>query len=244
MYWRIRWRCEPDRSVIKKTHRGYRFGLAADYDPMVLDRLIAAIDSPVPRSSRVLGGRGIISHAEIPVTGPVIVKHFRRGGPVRHFTTTRYIKWWKTRPELEFDVLSTASKAGVSVPKPVAHIHRGALIYRGWLVTERVSGHRSLALIDVEDGPPLGPIMDQVVESIMKLIEARICHVDLHPGNVLVDKDLRIYLIDFDKAFRFTGSRQALRDWYIHRWRRAVAKYRLPHVLAELLSAGLLRTVV
>lgn len=243
MYWRIRWRCEPDRSVVRKTHRGYRFGLAVDYEPPVLDRLIEAIDRPLPRDTGVLGGRGIISHAEIPMTGPVNIKHFRRGGPVRHFTTTRYIKWWKTRPELEFDVLSAAMKAGVAVPKPVAHIHRGALIYRGWLVTELIASHRSLASIGVNGGISLAPVMDQVVRSVRKLIEARICHVDLHPGNVLVDGDGRIYLIDFDKAFRFTASRRALRDWYISRWQRAVAKYDLPQVLGKLFSSGLRQPV-
>jgi 3-deoxy-D-manno-octulosonic acid kinase len=81
--------------------------------------------------------------------------------------------------------------------------------------------------------------MDQVVRSVRRLIEARICHVDLHPGNVLVDGDGRIYLIDFDKAFRFTGSDRELRDWYISRWRRAITKHGLPEVLGDALSTGL-----
>jgi 3-deoxy-D-manno-octulosonic acid kinase len=63
--------------------------------------------------------------------------------------------------------------------------------------------------------------------------------VDLHPGNVLVDSNSRVYLIDFDKARYSYLNKDKLRVKYISRWRRAVIKHRLPESLWEMMSSEL-----
>jgi predicted Ser/Thr protein kinase len=60
--------------------------------------------------------------------------------------------------------------------------------------------------------------------------------VDLHPGNVLVTPENRLYLIDFDKARTTPVNRRRLREKYIRRWQRAVLKYRLPAFLNTILD--------
>jgi 3-deoxy-D-manno-octulosonic acid kinase len=63
------------------------------------------------------------------------------------------------------------------------------------------------------------------------LVENQIHHIDLHPGNVLVDNQDNLYIIDFDKARTTPQNRQKLKKKYLSRWQRAVVKYQLPAVL-------------
>jgi predicted unusual protein kinase regulating ubiquinone biosynthesis (AarF/ABC1/UbiB family) len=65
------------------------------------------------------------------------------------------------------------------------------------------------------------------------LAENRILHVDLHPGNILVDTRPQVYIIDFDKAVTTAYHSSKLRQRYIRRWRRAVIKHELPLFLHE-----------
>jgi 3-deoxy-D-manno-octulosonic acid kinase len=128
---------------------------------------------------------------------------------------------------------------GVRTPKPVAWAWHGRPFYKGCLITQEVPGHRTLAdlaLKDEEAAIDLLPVLD---EQIRLLIEHRILHVDLHPGNVLVDNKNQIYIVDFDRAREELGSADALRDQYILRWRRAVIKHQLPEVLNEVMCAKL-----
>ena len=81
--------------------------------------------------------------------------------------------------------------------------------------------------------------MPSVIEQISKLIEHRILHIDLHPGNVIVDDKGRALIIDFDKGRFFNGSRDKLRNLYLQRWQRAVSKHGLPAMLNEMIWDGL-----
>ena len=56
---------------------------------------------------------------------------------------------------------------------------------------------------------------------------------------MLVDHEDQVYLVDFDKAKRFSGPLNELRDHYLCRWRRAVIKHELPETLSEMMSADL-----
>ena len=74
---------------------------------------------------------------------------------------------------------------------------------------------------------------------MMTLVQNKILHVDLHPGNVIVDPEGKVYLLDFDKGRIFRGSRQRLQERYFARWKRAVIKHGLPAMLIECLQAGI-----
>ncbi len=108
-----------------------------------------------------------------------------------------------------------------------------------WLVTKEIVAARSLAWLSLQDWARARSAMKQLIRDIRTLIGHQIYHRDLHPGNVLVDPEDEIRLIDFDKATRGRINRQALAGRYISRWERAVGKYRLPPALTGILRKGL-----
>jgi 3-deoxy-D-manno-octulosonic acid kinase len=173
---------------------------------------------------------------DLPSVGTVAIKEYLRRGLVRRAILRTHLRRGPTRPRREFAILRLARAAGIRAPEPVAYIERGRLFYRGWIVTRWIKGGRTLAELRRADALTLARIMNEVGRQIVLLIKNRIHHVDLHPGNVLVNADDTPYLVDFDKAALHTGSLERLRACYIARWRRAVLKHGLPHVMAERLS--------
>ncbi|UCF90720.1 MAG: hypothetical protein JSW39_20900, partial [Desulfobacterales bacterium] len=61
------------------------------------------------------------------------------------------------------------------------------------------------------------------------------------PGNVVVDLQERVFLLDFDRACVYPGLKNKLRDRYLARWERAVQRHGLPPMLSGLMRAGLNR---
>ncbi|RIL04638.1 MAG: hypothetical protein DCC75_12435, partial [Proteobacteria bacterium] len=134
--------------------------------------------------------------------------------------------------------LVEAASIGVRVPEPVAWVDRGAVIYRAWLVTKEIKGHRSLAELALSASnsaslSEISKVLEELGRQVELLIQNRLLHVDLHPGNVVVDQHGQVYILDFDKARKFTGGIRELRDQYLRRWRRAVIKHNLPDSLSE-----------
>jgi serine/threonine protein kinase len=221
---------------------GYQLGLAQTLSPTQGAALVKLLSQPCDGRRSTLSGRRSASYGELPGYGRVVIKHYHRGGLFGRLVRSLYVRWGKTRSQAEFEVLDRARALGVPVPEPVAYIYRGTLLYRAWLVTKEVSEHESLAQLVLRDEEAARTVTEQLSDIIALLVEAKIYHVDLHPGNVLIDRDGKIFLIDFDKAHDYPGSKNDLRDNYLIRWRRAVIKHNLPDCLCEILSATLRRT--
>jgi 3-deoxy-D-manno-octulosonic acid kinase len=134
--------------------------------------------------------------------------------------------------------LRLARAAGVNAPEPIASFVRGSSFYRGWLATRFIDG-RSLVNVAASQPALIPGIMAHVSWQVLLLIRHRMAHVDLHPGNVLVDGSNVPYLLDFDRAVMFDKSPEALREQYHVRWTWAVAKHGLPGMLSELFTRGL-----
>ena len=49
--------------------------------------------------------------------------------------------------------------------------------------------------------------MASVIDQISRLIDHGIWHVDLHPGNVVIDQNDRVFLLDFDKGSLHQGNK-------------------------------------
>lgn len=209
-----------------------------------LHRLIAHFSEPVREPRGVLGGRGTIAVAEVPGVGPVVVKRYRRGGLLRFLTSDRYFRFGPTRAEVEFHLLNRARALGVNAPEPIAFASEGRYLYRCWLVTQEIKAHQTLAEISLADEERTPEIMPRVVEQVCKLVENNLLHYDLHPGNVLIDSEGTVFLVDFDKSHFFKGTKNELRDRYLKRWRRACIKHNMPEILSELMGAGLRRNFV
>ena len=173
--------------------------------------------------------------------GPVVIKYYRRGGFISRFIKKTYLRIGKTRGQREYEMLELVRRLGIRAPRPVAFAHRGSLFYQCWLVTEEVGQHRTLAHLSREDPMQAARLAAAVAAEVNRLIRHHIHHVDLHPGNVLVDLQQRIFLIDFDKARHAKLQSKDLRLRYFRRWQRAVAKHRLPADISAAYKKALFR---
>ena len=134
-------------------------------------------------------------------------------------------------------LLQHLEKLGVSVPHPVAFAYQcilGTFFYRAWLVTKEIANACTLANLCVTEPDRIQPVMNNLTHQISILIENHIHHVDLHPGNVLVDPTNQVFIIDFDKARTNNKNHLRLRKKYKSRWKRAVLKHNLPSILNDI----------
>ena len=146
-----------------------------------------------------------------------------------------YLNLGKPRPRIEYEQILKAREVGISAPEPICFAVRGNALYTGWLMTREIERPQSLAQISMKDTGAAVSLVKKLIPQILLLLDNRIYHKDLHPGNVLVDEKNRVYLIDFDNAAFFKGNKQALLKKYLSRWGRAVAKHNLPEALYDTL---------
>ena len=225
--------------ISTRTIDAYRFGSSLELDEHQLRTCIRCFNQPTAGNTSVLGGRTALTFEQIDEFGPVAIKSYSRGGWIRYLIKQRYLKLGKTRAQLEFELLQVVRNLGINAPEPVAYAHRGCIFYQAWLVSRAIKHPLSLALLSLKDEKKTRQAMESVIGQISLLIQNGILHVDLHPGNIVVDEAGQIFLVDFDKGQIHHGDREKLRDRYLTRWQRAVTKHRLPEILTEMLQAGL-----
>lgn len=212
--------------------------------PLSIDELQRAI-SPAgggEDSSPVLEGRGSVILGNLPSFGPVIVKCYHRGGLFGRFVRDRYLMMGKTRGQLEYEMLECVNQLGVDAPKGIAFAYSGFPFYRAWLIMSEIIGKRSFALLSTKNEDLCREHIPALISHLSLLIRNRILHIDLHPGNVVLDREGRVFILDFDNAKRVGWSISAVRDYYLRRWRRAVIKHDLPDFLSETVCMGLRKT--
>ena len=225
--------------MLTPTYNAYQFGTCTPLTELQMNRLIGFFSQPPPQTNSVLGGRDSVSYHCMEDLGPVVIKHYKRGGILGRVVRRRYLKWGKSRSQLEFELLLKARDLGINVPEPLLYAKRGRLIYRAWLVTREIKQPLSLARLSLNDEKRTRQVMASVIDQISRLLDHGIWHVDLHPGNVMIDQSDRVFLLDFDKGSRYQRNRIKLRDRYVKRWQRAVSKHGLPEILSEMLRSGL-----
>ena len=223
----------------RKTYDSYHFGFTFELTDRNFQHLIKLFQKPSKISNSILGGRKSVLIDEIRPIGSVAVKFYHRGGIIRHFNKKRYLKYGKTRGQIEYELLHKVRSFGISAPEPIAFAYRGHLFYQAWLVTREIKEHQTLAQISLSNENQASVLMKEVVKQVSMLIKNNILHVDLHPGNIIVDKRNQIYLLDFDKGSIFSGNKNKLESRYISRWTRAISKHKLPMILTELMRINL-----
>jgi hypothetical protein len=207
-----------------------RFALE-DRDLALLRGIGEGVDPAMPVGT--LGGRRSVTRTMLAGVGPVVVKHYRRGGLLGHFVEETYLTFGMPRSQAEFEIMEKLHLLGISVPEPVAYAWQGGLFTRAWLVTREIEQSRTLAQLSASSPEQTLKAMASLSQEVALLVENLVLHADFHPGNVLVDGKGRVYVVDFDKAAPFKGSAAALRSRYRKRWCRAVKKHGLPRLLCD-----------
>lgn len=192
-----------------------------------------------PERQAHLAGRGKLIRRNLSGLGDVIAKRYVRGGLLHFVNADLFLRYGAVRSAREFTMLELAREIGVNAPSPIASIWEGARLYRAWLVMQEIRGEETLAAVSVQDEARAIRALDQFVNQLDLLVKNRILHVDLHPGNVLLDEADNLYVIDFDKSRRFKGELKVLREYYLRRWRRAVIKHKLPAFVSERICLAL-----
>lgn len=190
-------------------------------------------------SDEALGGRAPVISDNIDGIGSIVVKPYARGGLMRFLLKRKYLKLGATRCRREFDLLQAVRNLGVNAPEPIAFAYRGRPLYRAWLITRQITQSITLARLASQDITRAQAVMPSVIKQISILIQNGIAHPDLHPGNVVVDNESRIFLVDFDKGYTFSGKKKKLYLRYLSRWQRAILRHQLPIVLYDMLQTGL-----
>jgi len=158
------------------------------------------------------------------------LRHYLRGGLVARVVHDRYL--WsgedETRPFAEWALTHHLHRAGLPVPAPVAaRYRRDGLLYTGDLITERLAGTRSLAMLVGLGALSLSVWID-IGRCVGRFHAKGVCHADLNAHNVLLTDDGEVFLIDFDRcALRPPGLWE---DSNLVRLRRSLEKVteRLP----------------
>lgn len=201
-----------------------------------IEQLVSAKLAP---GDTVLGGRSKVRRGQVDGLGSLVIKQYSRGGLLSKIVSREYLNIGDPRSLTELKYLQLAESIGCSVPQGLVALWTTGITYRAWLITREIAGTITLAELSQRDKFAARKSTELLVEQIRILVESKVLHIDLHPGNVLVDAELRPYILDFDKARIVKLSQEQLLDQYLRRWRRSVIKHELPDVLSEIMCLGL-----
>ena len=139
---------------------------------------------------------------------PLVLRHYYRGGLVRHISRSHYIfsGMHRTRAVREFDLLLHLHDLSLPAPRPYAcRVKRKGLLYQASLITYRLTG-RTLAqrlLADgclARDSDSNTRLWHKIGNVIARFHSAGVYHADLNAHNIMIDDDDQIALLDFDRG--------------------------------------------
>jgi 3-deoxy-D-manno-octulosonic acid kinase len=132
----------------------------------------------------------------------LVLRHYHRGGLFGKANKDKFVYagMHKTRSFQELQILEYLRQNGLDVPYPVAGrvIKKGAF-YRADIITELVPEaqelHEMLKMHEIDD-----ELWLQIGRVLRQLHNLNVRHDDINVKNVLVTKDKKVVLIDFDKC--------------------------------------------
>ncbi len=134
----------------------------------------------------------------------LVVKRFRRGGLVARLTSATYLGLsdHHSRMVVELRFLETLKHLALPVPAPVmAAVSRKFLFYGGYLVTEQIKNANTLTE-SLCRGPLQSEHWEKIGGTLRLFHDKQIFHADLNAGNIMIDKQGKVSLIDFDKSYK------------------------------------------
>jgi len=227
------------KHITCRTYNSFKVGSTLNLTAKQYEKLTENFTCSKTNVDSGLEGRASVTRIQLDGIGPIVIKHYMRGGLFGHFIKHFYLNLGKPRSRIEYEQMERAKGLGISVPEPICFALKGKAIYTAWLVTREIENQHSLARLSIMDIESAMGAVKKLALQILILIDNRIYHRDLHPGNVLVDKDHQIHIIDFDKAGYFRGGEKALLKKYVERWGRAVKKHNLPQTIHDQMCKAL-----
>ena len=189
------------------------------YDSELLD----TIDQPIfevsywQQQNKIVGsakGRGTTWFVQLD-SMQAALRHYRRGGLFGKLVKDHYwfSGWDKTRSAEEFALLLSLREAGVNVPRPIAaRAVKSGLTYQADLLSERISDARDLVSI-LREKPLSAEVYQRIGLEIRKMHDAGVNHTDLNIHNILLDKQDKVWIIDFDKCHTQAGENWKQGNW-------------------------------
>lgn len=178
-------------------------------------------------------GRGSAWFINAPF-GPVVLRHYLRGGWIAKISRRSYLfsTLSRSRPFREYHLLERLYGLGLPVPRPVAALCEfHGVISTGALMTAQIPFAQTLA--DVLAGNKEGygkegyglaeGVWIKVGQCMRRFHNAGVWHADLNTRNILLDADLDVFLIDFDRA-RFTPGKVVAGQDNLKRLKRSLLK--------------------
>jgi 3-deoxy-D-manno-octulosonic acid kinase len=159
-----------------------------------------------PESSPVAGGRRASGRGKTSVVrgdeGDFVLRHFVRGGLIGRVVSDSYC-WLgaeATRAFSEWRLLSELVAMELPVPRPAAARYcRSGLRYKADLLTVLIPG--VIPLSDrIATLPCTGEFWTKLGSQIAPFHKAGVFHADLNAYNILIDKDDKVWLVDFDRG--------------------------------------------
>lgn len=162
------------------------------------------------KENKIMGsaqGRGTTWFVQLD-TLQAALRHYRRGGLFGKIVSDHYLfnGWQKSRSIQEFYLLNKLTESGVNVPKPIAaQVKKGLFSYQADLLSEKIPDAKDL--VDILQQRALSTQEYQTIgEQIKKMHNAQVNHTDLNIHNILLDKQGKVWLIDFDKCYQQEGE--------------------------------------
>ncbi|TBR41751.1 3-deoxy-D-manno-octulosonic acid kinase [Marinomonas agarivorans] len=179
-------------------------------------------------------GRGSVNFVKTQ-NGRFVIRQYLRGGLVSKFSHDRFFFMGakRSRPYRELALLNYMQDQKLPAPIPVAGIyHRQGLSYTASIMTHLIPNAKELfhflmpTEFDCREWPKIN--WHAIGSTIRRFHDAGIDHVDLNCHNIMLDKDNRIWLIDFDKC----QKRPPNKHWQrrnLNRLQRSFNKEALKH---------------
>ena len=179
-------------------------------------------------------GRGSAWFVESPY-GAVVLRQYLRGGWAARLSRRSYFYTGisTSRPFREYHILADLFEKGLPVPRPVAALcqHRG-LVATGAIMTACIPSATTLA-DEVMGASETDGLWVSVGRCIRRFHNAGVWHADLNARNILLDSELRVYLIDFDRA-RLQQGKPVTGEDNLNRLKRSLVKFWPADKLSEM----------
>lgn len=203
-------------------------------------------------------GRGKV--AELSINNKnIFLRKFYRGGLLSKFITNTFFHLDfcqnsfcnNYRPFLEIEILELLNNNQIPSPKPIAAFIKTKffnVFYQATIATEKIENTVNfLDLVKEYNKTPsdslknrIAEISTQVGRIANQILNLGIFHVDLHLGNVLIDSNNQVFIIDFDRAKNITPRYKKFFSLLLkNRWLKSCKKYQITDIAVTTFNLGL-----